>query len=307
MIVDVDTRIWTHLEELGEEIAASVRRLASARWVQPDATVEAHGAASRAVDASIVVGFRSDLLRGAVAEAALRSLMDRSEGRVFLARAIDPLRPGAAGEVEAARTEGVSAIWMDPATQGFNPSDTRAMRVFDRAEANQLPVLLGWSGPQPSSARLEFARPFLLDEVARAFPQLSIVIGGFGAPFVHETLALLAKHDRVYTHTGGVAARPWELLHALQMARDLCVDSRVLFASGFPFDTPARAIESIYGINALLQQSSLPRIPRAALREIVERDSIALLGLGAHPSPRDRAVPRTLASDAPLRLSGDVG
>ena len=91
------------------------------------------------------------------------------------------------------------------------------------------------------------------------------------------------------------------------MARDLCVDSRVLFASGFPFDTPARAIESIYGINALLQQSSLPRLPRAALREIVERDSIALLGLGAHPSPRDRAVPRTLASDAPLRLSGDVG
>lgn len=307
MIVDVDTRIWTRLEELGEEIAVSVRRLASARWVQPDATVEAHGAASRPVDASIVVGFRSELLRGAVAEEALRSVVARSEGRVFLARAIDPLRPSAAGEVESARREGVSAIWMDPATQGFNPSDTRAMRVFDRAEANQLPVLLGWTGPQPSSSRLEFARPFLLDEVARAFPRLSLVIGGFGAPFVHETLALLAKHDRVYTHTGGIAARPWELLHALQMARDLCVDSRVLFASGFPFDTPARAIESIYGVNAMLQQSSLPRISRAVLREIVERDSIALLGLGAHPAPRDRAVSRTLASDEPLRLSGDVG
>ncbi|MBI1302420.1 MAG: amidohydrolase family protein [Phycisphaera sp.] len=307
MIVDVDTRIWTRLEELGEEIAVSVRRLASARWVQPDATVEAHGAATRAVDASIVVGFRSELLRGAVAEEALRPIVERSEGRVFLARAVDPLRSGAAAEVESARRDGVSAIWMDPATQGFNPSDTRAMRVFDRAEANQLPVLLGWSGPQPASARLEFGRPYLLDEVARAFPRLSLVIGGFGAPFAQETLALLAKHDRVYTHTGGIAARPWELLHGLQMARDMGVDSRILFASGFPFDTPARAIESIYGVNSLLQQSSLPRIARSLLREIVERDSISLLGLGAHPAPRDRAAPRSLASDGPLRLSGDAG
>ncbi len=307
MIVDVDTRIWTRLEELGEEIAVSVRRLASVRWVQPDATVEAHGAASRAVDASVVVGFRSELLRGAVAEDALRRLALGSEGRILVARAIDPMRSGAAAEVESARGEGVCAIWMDPATQGFNPSDTRAMRVFDRAEANQLPVLLGWSGPQPASARLEFARPFLLDEVARAFPRLSIVVGGFGAPFLHETLALLAKHDRVYTHTGGIAARPWELLHALQLARDLGVDSRVLFASGFPFDTPARAIESIYGVNSMLQQSSLPRIARSLLRDIVERDSIALLGLGAQPAPRDRVMPRSLASDGPLRLSGDVG
>ncbi len=307
MIVDVDTRIWTRLEELGDEIAVSVRRLASARWVQPDATVEAHAAAMRAVDASLLVGFRSELLRGAVAEDALRTIVERSEGRAFLARAIDPLRPGAAAEVESARREGVSAIWMDPATQGFNPTDTRAMRVFDRAEANQLPVLLGWSGPQPSSARLEFARPFLLDEVARAFPRLSLVIGGFGAPFAQETLALLAKHDRVYTHTGGVAARPWELLHCLQLARDLGVDSRILFASGFPFDSPARAIESIYGVNSLLSQSTLPRIARSVLREIVERDSIALLGLGAHPAPKDRSVPRALAADAPFRLSGDVG
>jgi len=307
MIVDLDTRIWTRIEDLGEEIAASVRRLASTRWVQPDAAAEAHAAAVRAVDAAVLVGFRSELLRGAVAEESLRPIVERSKGRLFLARAVDPMRPGAASDVESARAEGACAIWMDPATQGFNPSDTRAMRVFDRAEANQLPVLLGWSGPQPGSARLEFARPFLLDEVARAFPRLSLVIGGFGAPFTHETLALLAKHERVYTHTGGFAARPWELLGALQMSRDLGVDSRILFGSGFPFDTPARAIESIYGINALVVQSSLPRLARSMLREIVERDSIGLLGLGSTPAPRDRDISRSLASEGPLRLSGDAG
>ena len=45
------------------------------------------------------------------------------------------------------------------------------MRVFDRAEALQLPVLTGWSGSIPASGKLEFGRPYLFDEVARAFPR----------------------------------------------------------------------------------------------------------------------------------------
>ena len=307
MIVDLDTRLWPRIEDLGDELAGAVRSLGSARWLQPDATGEAHAAAIRAVDAAVVLGFRSELIRGAVPEAVLRSAVERSQGRLFLARAVDPTRPDAAAETESARKEGVVAIWMDPCTQGFHPTDTRAMRVFDRAEANQLPVLLGWSGPMPSSTRLEFARPFLLDEVARAFPRLSLVIAGFGGPFISETLALLAKHDHVFTTTAGVAARPWELLHALQCARDHGVDRKVCFASGFPFDTPARAIEAIYGVNSLIHATPLPHIARSVLREIVERDAISLLGLGVPPAPRSRDTTRSLAVDGPLRLGGETG
>lgn len=306
MIVDLDTRLWPRIEDLGDELAGAVRSLGSARWLQPDATGEAHAAAVRAVDAAVVLGFRSELVRGAIPEALLRGAIERSQGRLFLARAVDPTRGDASAEVESARREGAAAIWMDPCTQGFNPTDTRAMRVFDRAEANQLPVFLGWSGPIPASARLEFARPFLLDEVARAFPRLSLVIAGFGGPFVAETLVLLAKHDHVFTTTAGVAARPWELLNALQCARDHGVDRKVCFASGFPFDTPARAIEAIYGVNSLIHATPLPHIARSVLREIVERDAISLLGLGAPPAPRSRDTTRALATDAPLRLGGET-
>lgn len=307
MIVDLDTRLWPRLEDLGAELGAAVRSLGSARWLQPDATAEAHAAAMRAVDASVVVGFRSELVRGAIPENSLRAAVERSQGRVFLARAVDPTRTDAMAEVESARKDGAVAIWMDPCSQGFNPTDTRAMRIFDRAEANQLPVLLGWSGPMPSSGRLEFARPYLLDEVARAFPRLSMVISGFGSPFMTETIALLAKHDHVFTTTAGIAARPWELLHALQSARDHGVDRRICFASGFPFDTPARAIEAIYGVNSLVHATALPHIARSVLREIVERDSISLLGLGVPPPPVGRDTTRALASESPLRLSGETG
>lgn len=306
MIVDLDTRIWNSPDELGDELAAAVRRIGSGRWVQPDAGVDALAFSQRAVDATLLVGFESRLLKGSVSEAALQAVAKRSPGRTFLARAVDPMDPAAPARVESARKDGFCAVWLDPCLQGFNPTDTRAMRVFDRAEAHQLPVLVGWSGPLPASARLEFARPYLLDEAARAFPRLSLVIAGFGAPFVPETLTMLAKHDRVFTTTAGIAARPWELLNALQACRDHGVDEKVLFASGFPFDIAARAIESLYGVNGLVASSSLPQIGRAALRQIVERDSVSLLGLGVPPPAGDRSVTRALAGEGPLRLSGDA-
>lgn len=307
MIVDLDIRLWPRGDDLGDEIATALRGRAAARWVSPEASPESLDPALAAVDAGIVVGFESDLLRGGVSEEFLRPVVERSEGRLLLARAIDPTLPGAAERVESARAAGASAIWLDPMLQGFHPADSRAMRVFDRAEANQLPVLLGWSGPMPASARLEFGRPFLLDEVARAFPRLFLVVGGFGAPFVSETIALVAKHGRCFTHVGGIASRPWELLHALECARDHGVEDKILFASGFPFDLPARAIEAIYAVNASVVGTPLPRIARSALREIVERDAISLLGLGTPPKTRERTSNRVLASDAVLRLTGEAG
>jgi predicted TIM-barrel fold metal-dependent hydrolase len=307
MIVDLETRLWSRSDDLGDEVAAAVRRAAATRWLQPDASPESFVSAMRAVDAAVVVGFRSDLVRGAIPERTIRPAIAAGEGRLFFARAIDPTSPDAVALVEAARSDGAVALWMDPALQGFHPADTRAMRVFDRAEASQLPIFLGWSGPQPASAKLEYARPMLLDEIARAFPRLSLVIGGFGFPFFHETLALLAKHDRVFTTTAALATRPWDLLNMLQSSRDHGVDRKILFASGFPFDTPTRAIEAIYGVNGMVHATSLPHIARSVLREIVERDSINLLGLGAAPAPRNRDTNRALATEAPLRLTGETG
>ena len=296
MIVDLETRLWQSPEELGPELSDAVRRLGASRWLTPDGSEDAHASATAGIDGAIVVGFRSAMLGARVDEGVLLRRIAASGGRLRLARAIDPTQPGAPDEVESARASGASAIWIDPALQGFHPSDTRAMRVLDRAEAEQLPVLIGWSGPQPSSARMEYARPFLLDEAARAFPRLPLVLSGFASPFAQETVALMAKHDRVFTTTAGVAAKPLELLHALQSARDAGVDGKILFASGFPFDTPARAAESVYAVNAMLSGTGLPLISRAALRDIVERYSISLLGLGTVPPPRAALLERTLAA-----------
>ena len=58
-------------------------------------------------------------------------------------------------------------------------------------------------------------------------------------------------------------------------------------------------------MNAMMAMTSLPHIARSALREIVERDSISLLGLGTPPDSIDRNAMHELASPQPLRISGE--
>ena len=108
----------------------------------------------------------------------------------------------------------------------------------------------------------------------------------------------------MFTTVAGIAARPWELLGALQGARDHGVDQKVLFASGFPFDLPARAIEAVYSVNGLVATTPLPHLPRPMLREIVERDAVSLLGLGTAPEQVERTANRLLAGESSGATSG---
>ena len=57
------------------------------------------------------------------------------------------------------------------------------------------------------------------------------------------------------------------------------ITDKLLFASGWPTETPAKAIETIYSINAFSQGTQLPGIPRNQLRSIVERDVATTLGI----------------------------
>jgi hypothetical protein len=61
---------------------------------------------------------------------------------------------------------------------------------------------------------------------------------------------------------------------------------KLLFGSGFPNETPARAIESLYTVNAYSHGTQLPSIARASIRAIVEKDSLACLGIDAEIASR---------------------
>ncbi len=55
MIVDLDTRLWSRSDDLGDELGVAVRRSASTRWLAPDASPEAYTGAMATVDAAMLV------------------------------------------------------------------------------------------------------------------------------------------------------------------------------------------------------------------------------------------------------------
>jgi predicted TIM-barrel fold metal-dependent hydrolase len=142
-----------------------------------------------------------------------------------------------------------------------------------------MPILFHPSGQFSVMSKLEFARPYLLDEVARTFPKLRIVIAQMGQPWVEETIVMLGKHANVLADVSGLLSHTWQAYNAMVMAHQHGVIDKLLFGSDFPYTSATECIEALYSINQLAQGTNLPVVPREALRGIVERDSLSLLGL----------------------------
>jgi hypothetical protein len=82
---------------------------------------------------------------------------------------------------------------------------------------------------------------------------------------------------------------PWATWNALLNAQALGesttnIMDRLLFASGWPAQSPAEAIERLYSLNAFSQGSNLPSIPRSTIHSIIERDTLKVLGIERSPA-----------------------
>ena len=258
-------------------------------WLRAD-----HGPAAlldslACVDVACVHGFRSAMLEANVPNEYLAELVSNHPDSLIGIAGIDPLAPGAINEVERVLELGLSGITISPSMQGLHPTHSAAMRIYEACEAKRMPVMVSRPSVGLPASVMEFDRPAAWDEVARTFPALHIVIGGLGFPWVDETLTLIQKHEHVFADLSTLTKNPWATWNALLTAQALSegtsnVMDRLLFASGWPAMSPARAIETLYSLNAFSQGSHLPTIPRATIHSIIERDTLATLGIDRSPS-----------------------
>ncbi|MCA9283629.1 MAG: amidohydrolase family protein [Phycisphaerales bacterium] len=283
MVIDVHTRVWSSLEQFGQETARHLDVRHAERWVRLDASAPALDRAMNCVDVALVHGCRSERLGAHIPNEFVAEVVRSDPQRRIGVGAVDPMGPEPEAQVDHAVELGLSAISVSPVAQGFHPSHSLAMRVYERCAERRLPLFVLSGSPLIPSSMLEFGRPTAWDEVARTFPSLPIVIGEFGFPWVDETMVLLSKHARVYAEVSGVVSRPWQLFNALLAASSLGVMDRLLFGSGFPFEAPAKAIEQLYSVNTIAIGTQLPAVSRAAVRAIVERDALRILGIEHEP------------------------
>jgi predicted TIM-barrel fold metal-dependent hydrolase len=286
VIVDCHTHIWTDAGQLGRSAEEGQRPAGNGRDRNPsaaslDASTRQHLAASKPVDVSIVLAFKSRYLGANVPNELVADYVRQHPQRLIGFAGVDPTHAGEAiSEIRRSREElGLRGITVSPAAQDFHPSDSRSMQVFAESARLRMPVLVDQGLHFTTGGKMEYARPYLLDEVAREFPDLNLVVAHLGHPWIDECVALLGKHEQVYADISGLLGRPWQAYNALLKAYEQGVMDKLLFGSGFPYMSATECIEALYSINKVVLGSPLPTVPRQYLQGIVERDVLTLLGL----------------------------
>jgi uncharacterized protein len=292
MIVDCHTHIWQSPDQLGQADLGDMPRTGRIRphrpagstgplWRPlPPADPDHHWAQSSSVDKSIVLGFKSRYLQAEIPNRLVADYVKRDPQKLIGFAGIDPTERDAVAELRRAKNElRLRGVTVSPAGQDFHPSDTRAMSLYAEAEALAMPILFHTVGLYTEQSKPEFARPHLLDEIARTFPNLRIVVAQMGQPWIDETIYLLGKHANVYADVSGLLGRPWSAYNAMVNAHQAGVIDKLLFGSDFPYTNAADCIEALYSLNQIAQGTNLPVVPREQLRGIVEREALTLLGL----------------------------
>jgi predicted TIM-barrel fold metal-dependent hydrolase len=288
MIVDCHTQIWNSHAQLG-------RSAPIAYTVQADAV--RHLAASDPVDKAIVLAFKSRYLEAEIPNRFVAEYVRRNPGKMIGFAGIDPLDRDWLEELRVAQDElHLKGVVVSPEMQNFHPADTRAMRLYEQCAIRGMPVLFDQNHRSPA-AKLAYAEPVLLDEVAREFPTLRIVVGRLGHPWIDQAVVLLGKHPHVYSDVAGLVPQPWLSYTALLAAHEYGVMDKLLFGSDFPHRSPAACIEALYSINQFSQGSNLQPIPREQLRGIVERDALGLLGIANGENGKTVKTKSTIFAD----------
>ncbi len=275
MIIDCHSHVWLSKEQLGQ--AERFSCIANPEIGSADPKI--HLEYSEPADIVFVLGFVSNMLNAEIPNNVLLEYSQENKGRVIAFAGMDPAEEGTIEKLQEYHEQGFAGITLSPACQGFHPTDSRAMRIYELAESLSMPIYFLHGEKIPAVANLQFNQPVALDEVAQAFPNLKMVISHFGYPWVDQTIALLGKHPNIFSDVAGIMTRPWQAYRILTLAYEYDVMEKLLFGSDFPTHNVKSVIEAVYNLNKLTIDSILPAIPREHLRSMVERDSMTLLGL----------------------------
>lgn len=242
--------------------------------------VAEHLAAAETVDACIVLAMH-DGSREETNRKLAEYVAQHREKMVGLAVA-DPTGDGLNDKSLTFLTEklGLKGLVLYCSICGFHPTHSQAMRLYEAAQEMRLPVFFhNGSHSLSAQAILEYAQPYLLDDVARTFPDLKMVIGNMGVPFVEQTLSMVSKHENVFADLTIRPRKVWQTYNIVVAAHERNVMDKLLFGSGFPLGHAGECIETLLGFNMLLADMKLPTVPRGSIRNVIERDSLELLGI----------------------------
>jgi predicted TIM-barrel fold metal-dependent hydrolase len=196
---------------------------------------------------------------------------------------IDPITDSAAAVREIRRCvtkHGFRAVKLYPTFQDWDSRDERIFPIYRTCIEMDVVVQMHMGWTSVKTAAMEFQRPWLLDEVGRTFPELTLVINHLGYPYVEECTCLIARHENFYCDISAWAFfHPFKILRMLVDFGSLCSFDKMLYESTNPFlNTYPRMVRSL---NTLADRYGLPSIPDEAMRRIMGENACRLWKIDA--------------------------
>ena len=140
-------------------------------------------------------------------------------------------------------------VKLGPPYQEFYPNDQEVYPLYEKAMDLKIPVAFhtGWA---PGTARLKYARPIHVDDVAVDFPQLTIIGCHMGAGWFHDFALVATKNPNIYADFSGCLEYTSvnEVLSALERLVRLIGADRILLGSDFPLFRLTTYLEIAQGL-----------------------------------------------------------
>lgn len=142
----------------------------------------------------------------------------------------------AGAEVDRIVKLGIRALKLHPCHQLISPNAYRdgfgpLAAVYDRAQANGLPVMIHTGTSVFPGARNAYAQPIFCDDVAIDFPNLTLILAHGGRPlWMQEAFFLVRRHKNVYMDVSGIP--PQRLLEYFPRLEEIA--GKVLWGTDWP-------------------------------------------------------------------------
>jgi len=142
----------------------------------------------------------------------------------------------AGAEVDRLAKLGIRGLKVHPSHQAYSPNDYRnglgpLASVYERAAANNMPVMIHTGTSIFPGARNVHAQPMLADDVSVDYPNLVVILAHGGRPlWMNEAFFLVRRHKNMYMDVSGIP--PQKLLEYFPRLEEIA--GKTLFGTDWP-------------------------------------------------------------------------
>lgn len=278
MIVDIHTHLMDFSQHAGEQLRYDLDRCGIGAQAY-SYTEDEYLMGTKEADKVVVFGIRAKKTGWQVDNGFVREFVQRNPKYIYFA-SIDPTEPDFFEQlVLEHESHHCKGIKLGPVYQGVHPLDRTYYKIYEYCQKQRLPIITHMATTFSSGVPLSYARPCYMDQVACDFPELKIVMAHLAHPWIDECIAAVRHQPNLYADLSALYYRPWQFYQAMMSIQEYGICEKIFFGSDFPATTTADSLKGVRNVNRIVEGTSLPRVSSDLIESILNKDSLAILGI----------------------------